>query len=315
MSCVPSLCAPLGRARLPIRYLRSDGGRRVGPLPSGRCRRLIRLVIPAMEVPVDEVHGARTFAVEGTTYDSFMGRYSLGLAPEFCDAAGVAAGDTALDVGCGPGALTGVLVARLGANSVYACDPSPSFRDDCSARHPGVDVRPGSAEAIPFETGTVDHVMAQLVLHFVTEPEQAAREMARVVRPGGSVSACVWDFDDGMEMLRAFWDAALSIDPDAPDEARTLRFGRPGEIREVFASAGIEHIEESTLATSSTYSSFDDLWGGLLAGVGPAGAYCVSLSDADRDRLRKALFARVGSPVGGFTLGAVARCAVGRVPQ
>jgi SAM-dependent methyltransferase len=276
---------------------------------------LVRFVLPATEVPVDEVQGARTFAVAGTTYDSFMGRYSLGLAPKFCDAAGVAAGDTALDVGCGPGALTGVLVARLGTNSVYACDPSPSFRDDCAARHPGVDVRLGSAEAIPFETGTVDHALAQLVMHFVTRPEEAAREMARVVRPGGSVSACVWDFDDGMEMLRAFWDAALSIDPDAPDEARTLRFGRPGEIRELFASAGIERIEESTLAATSTYGSFDELWNGFLAGVGPAGAYCVSLSDADRDRLREALLARVSSPVGGFTLGAVARCAVGRVPR
>lgn len=266
------------------------------------------------EVPVDEVEGARTFAVAGATYDSFMGRYSSGLATEFCDAAGVAAGDTALDVGCGPGALTGLLVARLGTEAVFACDPSPSFRDECAARHPGVDVRLGSAEAVPFETGSVDHAMAQLVLHFVTNPEQAAREMARVVRPGGSVSACVWDFDDGMEMLRAFWDAALNIDPDAPDEARTLRFGRPGEIQDLFARVGIERLEESTLTAASSYSSFDELWNGFLAGIGPAGDYCVSLSEADRNRLREGLFTRMGSPVAGFTLGAVARCAVGRVP-
>jgi hypothetical protein len=156
--------------------------------------------------------------------------------------------------------------------------------------------------------------MAQLVLHFVSEPQQAVREMARVVRLGGNVSACVWDFDDGMEMLRGFWDAALSIDPDAPDEARTLRFGRPGEIAELFASAGIADIVESTLTVASTYGSFDELWNGFLAGVGPAGSYCVSLRHADRDRLRTALFARFGSPTGPFALGAVARCAVGRVP-
>jgi SAM-dependent methyltransferase len=263
---------------------------------------------------VDEVEGARAFAVAGATYDSFMGRYSGGLAERFSDAAGVAAGSTALDVGCGPGALTGVLVARLGTNAVYACDPSPSFRDECAARHPGVTVRLGRAESIPFETATVDHAMAQLVLHFVSEPQRAVREMARVARPGGSVSACVWDFDDGMEMLRGFWDAASSIDPDAPDEARTLRFGRPGEIAELFASAGIEGIVESTLSVASTYESFDELWNGFLAGVGPAGAYCVSLTDADRNRLRAALFARFGSPTGRFTLGAIARCAVGRVP-
>jgi SAM-dependent methyltransferase len=263
---------------------------------------------------VDEVAGARTFAVAGITYDSFMGRYSLGLAEQFCDAAGVVAGNTALDVGCGPGALTGVLVARVGASAVCACDPSPSFRDECAARYPGVVVKLGRAESLPVESDTVDHAMAQLVLHFVSEPQRAAREMARVVRPGGSVSACVWDFDDGMEMLRGFWDAALSLDPDAPDEARTLRFGRLGEIAELFASAGLEDIVEATLSVASTYGSFDELWNGFLAGVGPAGAYCVSLTEDDRDRLRTGLFARFGSPTGPFTLGAVARCAVGRVP-
>lgn len=263
---------------------------------------------------MDEVEGARTFAVNGMTYDSFMGRYSLGLAGRFADAAGVERGDRALDVGCGPGALTGVLVSRLGADRVYACDPSPQFREECAARHPGVVVKLGRAESLPFGSGSVDHAMAQLVLHFVSEPPQAAREMARVVRPGGRVSACVWDFDDGMEMLRGFWDAALAIDPDAPDEARKLRFGRPGEISELFASVGIEDIVESTLSAASTYESFDELWSGFLAGVGRAGAYCTGLSASDRSRLRTELFARMGSPTGSFTLGAVARCAVGVVP-
>jgi SAM-dependent methyltransferase len=263
---------------------------------------------------VDEVPGARTFAVAGGIYDSFMGRYSLSLAKPFADAAGVVEGQQALDVGCGPGALTGVLVARLGRDAVWACDPSPSFRDECAARHPGVVVKLGRAESIPFEDDSVDHAMAQLVLHFVSEPHRAASEMARVVRPGGTVSACVWDFDEGMEMLRGFWDAALSIDPDAPDEARTMRFGRPGEIAELFRSAGIEDIVESTLGVSSTYTSFDELWNGFLAGVGPAGSYCVSSSDEHRDRLRTALFARFGSPTGPFMLRAVARSATGRVP-
>ncbi len=262
---------------------------------------------------MDDVEGARTFAVAGQTYDSFMGRYSVPLAEPFADAAGVSAGDTALDVGCGPGALTGVLVSRLGPNAVYACDPSPPFRDACAARHPGVVVELGRAESIPFEDHIVDHALAQLVLHFVSDPRQAATEMARVVQPGGSVAACVWDFADGMEMLRGFWDAALSIDPDAPDEARTLRFGRPGEIAELFASVALEDVVESTLSVASTYASFDKLWDGFLAGVGPAGAYCVSLGDEDRERLRTALFVRCGSPDGPLTLGAVARCAVARV--
>ena len=264
---------------------------------------------------MDAVEGAKTFAVTGATYDSFMGRYSIGLADRFSDVAGVVRGQTAIDVGCGPGALTRVLVARLGPDAVSACDPSPSFRDECAARNPGVVVKLGRAESLPFETDSTDHAMAQLVLHFVSEPEQAAGEMARVVRPGGTVAACVWDFDDGMEMLRGFWDAALAIDPGAPDEARTLRFGRRGEIAELFSTVGLHDVVESTLRADSTYESFDELWNGFLAGVGPAGAYCVALSDHDRERLRSELFARFDSPTGPFTLGAVARCAVGRVPR
>ena len=173
----------------------------------------------------------------------------------------------------------------------------------------------GRAESIPFADQFVDHALAQLVLHFVSDPTRAAKEMARVVRPGGIVAACVWDFANGMEMLRQFWDAAVSIDPAAPHAAQVLRFGRPGEIAELFSSVALEDVVESTLSVASTYASFDELWNGFLAGVGPAGAYCMSLGDEDRARLRSALFTRCGSPVGSFTLGAVARCAVARVPE
>jgi len=264
---------------------------------------------------MDEIYGARTFAVDGGVYDGFMGRYSVGLAGAFADAAGVTPGDSALDVGCGPGALTGCLIERLGASAVAACDPSPDFVAACAARHPGVDVRAGRAEQLPFDAASFDHVMSQLVFHFVAQPEVAASEMARVGRPGGTVAACVWDFAEGMEMLRAFWDAALAIDPDAPDEARTLRFGRPGEIAELFELTGMTDIRECTLGTSSTYESFDELWAGFLAGIGPAGAFCVALDPDRRSRLRAELFERVGAPSGPFTLGAIARGAVGRIER
>lgn len=263
---------------------------------------------------MDKVEGAKTFGVAGATYDSFMGRYSRPLATQFADAANVTRGQSAVDVGCGPGALTGVLAERLGNASVVACDPSPSFVADCSERHPGVRVEVGHAESIPFASGQFDHALAQLVLHFVSNPELAAAEMMRVVRPGGTVSVCGWDFEDGMEMLRGFWDAALEIDPAAPDEARTLRFGRPGEIAQLLESSGMVEVVESTLSVESCYDNFDELWNGFLAGVGPAGSYCVSLSEPKQLALRDALFRRLGSPDASFTLGAVARCAVARIP-
>ncbi len=153
---------------------------------------------------MDDVEGARTFAVAGQAYDSFMSRYSVALGEPFADAAGVSVGDTALDVGCGPGALTGVLVSRLGSNAVYACDPSPPFRHACAARHPDVLVKLGRAESIPFEDHIVDHALRSWCCTSSSTHDKLSTEMARVVRPGGSVAACVWHFADGMEMLRRF---------------------------------------------------------------------------------------------------------------
>jgi ubiquinone/menaquinone biosynthesis C-methylase UbiE len=264
---------------------------------------------------MESAEGARSFLTSGDAYDAFMGRYSQPLATAFADVAGVAAGQSALDVGCGPGALTGVLVQRLGTDAVAACDPSPPFVEACTSRFPGVDVRLGRAEALPFDDGRFDVAMAQLVLHFVSDPAAAASEMRRVLRPGGTVAACVWDFDGGMEMLRTFWDAALTADAEAPDEAPKVRFGRTGEIVELLDAAGFDDVVEITLHVTSTYSGFDELWSGFLAGIGPAGQYCVALPDDTRAVVRAELFRRMGSPTSGFTLGATARCVTGRAPE
>lgn len=264
---------------------------------------------------MDQVDGARSFQVTGEAYDAFMGRYSQPLAVLFAAEADVHAGLSALDVGCGPGALTGVLVDRLGAGAVSAFDPSPTFVRDCANRYPDVEVRPGQAEAIPFDDGGFDRVLSQLVLHFVSDPEQAGREFRRVLRPGGTVSACVWDFAEGMQMLRLFWDAAVVLDPHAPDEARVLRFAREGEIPQLLDAVGFEDLTETTLSVSSTYPDFDELWSGFLAGIGPAGSYCLSLSEDARAALRAELYDRLEAPSGAFSLTAVARCASGRNPS
>lgn len=260
---------------------------------------------------LDDTDGARTFAASGTSYDNFMGRYSRPLAARFADAADVAHGQTVLDAGCGPGALTAELVARVGAERVAAFDPSPSFVDECRARNPGVDVRIGRLETVPWPDAQVDVALAQLVLHFVSDPDRCTAELARVVRPGGTVGACVWDFAEGMQMLRLFWDAALALDAQAPDEARTLRFGRAGEIADLFASAGLRDIRESTLEVRCAYRDFDELWGGFLQGVGPAGDYCMSRTPAQRKRLREEVRRRVADTTP-LTLTATARCAVAR---
>ncbi len=256
--------------------------------------------------------GAATFRVSGNAYDLLVGRYSPGLATAFADVAGIVSGQRALDVGCGPGALTTELVTRLGADRVCAVDPSAPFLEACRGRNPGVEVREARAEALPFEDGTFDAALAQLVLHFVGDPAAAAAEMRRVVRPGGVVAACVWDFGEGMRVLRAFWDAALALDPEAPDERATMSFGRDGEIAGLFVESGLREVTSGALHVAASYEDFDDLWAGFAAGVGPSGAFCAALDDDGRERLRDDLRVRLGDPTGPFALEARAWYATGR---
>src|SRR5690606_28102744 len=130
--------------------------------------------------------------------------------------AGVTGGQRVLDVGCGTGALTVELARIAGAESVAGCDPSPALLAACRDRLPDADLREGRAEVLPFDDDAFDTALAQLVFHFVSDPERAARELRRVVRPGGRVALCVWDFEGGMELFRAFWGAVVALDPDAP---------------------------------------------------------------------------------------------------
>lgn len=256
-----------------------------------------------------EVPGTRTFAHAGSAYDRFMGRYATPLATLFADVCRIAPGMRVLDVGCGPGALSAVAVERVGPDALCALDPTPGFVELYRSRFPGVDVRQAPAEAIPFGEAAFDVTAAQLVLHFVDRPEVAVSEMARVTRPGGTVAAAVWDFADGMELLRFFWDAALRVDPAAPDEARTLRFGGEHEITDLFTAGGLVDAEEHLLRVESTYRDVDELWDTLLAGIGPAGSYLLAQDAERRAAIRAALDDRLGRPSGPFTLRALARAA------
>jgi ubiquinone/menaquinone biosynthesis C-methylase UbiE len=254
-----------------------------------------------------DVEGVRTFQADAEAYDAFMGRYSRQLAPLFADFCGLKTGQRVLDVGCGPGAFTSVAVVRLGLEAVSAVDPVPHFVEENRSRHPGLDVRQAPAEQIPYGDGEFDIAASQLVFHFLSDAEQSVREMSRVVRVGGTVAACVWDFAEEMEMLRAFWDAALSLWTDAPDEGHVMRFGHERELADLMRGGGLADVVETTLTVTSLYESFAELWSTFLGGIGPAGAYVLTRSPDDRNALREAFHHRLGSPTGPFILGAVAR--------
>ena len=234
-----------------------------------------------------------SFSVGADAYDRFMGRYSSPLSPLLADLAGIAAGQRVLDVGCGPGALTAELVARVGAAHVSAVDPSESFVAAARERHPDVDVRVGTAEQLPFEEdGAFDAALAQLVVHFMADPPAGVREMRRVTRGGGVVAACVWDFERLTGPLALFWQAVRELDP--AESGEVARVGtRKGDLGELFRGAGVRDVEETTLTVNVEHSTFEEWWEPYTLGVGPAGAYVAGLDAARqadlRDRCRELL--------------------------
>jgi SAM-dependent methyltransferase len=250
-----------------------------------------------------------SFDVAAESYDRFMGRFSTQLAAPFADFAGIAAGERVLDVGCGPGALTAELVERLGAVAVAAVDPSERFVTAARERHPGVHVELGSAERLPFADGEFDAALAQLVVHFMDDPVTGLREAGRVTRGSGVVAACVWDHGGGKGPLSLFWEAARSVDPGLTGEG-DLAGTREGQLGELLTAAGLQDVEESALAVSREYGSFDEWWEPYTLGVGPAGGYVARLDAATRDGVREACRAQL--PPAPFTIEAYAWAARAR---
>jgi SAM-dependent methyltransferase len=226
-----------------------------------------------------------SFIVGPEAYGRFMGRFSSPLGIAFADFAGVQPGQRALDVGCGPGALTVELVRRLGPDAVAAIDPSPPFVAGLAERLPGVDVRTGAAEDLPFPDRTFDATVAQLVVHFMSDPAGGLREMARVTRAGGVVAACVWDHDGGRSPLSTCWDAALELDPGAVDEGG-LAGAREGHLEQLAAEAGLDPVESGVLDVEVTFEDFASWWEPYTYGIGPLGVYVAGLDESHREALR-----------------------------
>lgn len=227
-----------------------------------------------------------SFDVAADAYDRFMGRYSRFLAPQLLGFADVRLGQRALDVGCGPGALTAELVARLGPDAVAAVDPSEPFVDAAGARYPGVDVRCAPAEDLPFGDGAFDAALAQLVVHFLRDPVAGIAEMGRVTRADGVVAASVWDVAGGRSPISLFWQVAREADDRAEGESGSAG-AREGHLRELFDAAGLRDIEETALSISVEHASFEEWWEPFTFGVGPAGVYARDLDDDQRAALRE----------------------------
>jgi SAM-dependent methyltransferase len=254
----------------------------------------------------------------GGDYESYVGRWSRVVAEEFIDWLAAPEGAAWLDVGCGTGALTATILARAAPASVVAIDRSADFVAHASAHvHDRRAVfLVADAAALPLTGTRADVVASGLLLNFLPDPDAALRELRRVARPGAIVAAYVWDYAEGMQPIRAFWDAAIELAPSAreSDEATRFPLCAPDRLEKLFVGAGLLDVSVRAIDAEAAFRDFDDYWTPFLSGVGPAPGYCAALPADQREALRSRLLARLSPGGGPFSLNARAFAVRGSVP-
>jgi SAM-dependent methyltransferase len=255
---------------------------------------------------------------DARAYEDYIGIWSRAVAPQFAAWLAVAPGSRWLDVGCGTGTVAEALL-EAGAGHMTGIDQSPAYLAFARARLPKRDVTllQGHAACIELADGAVDGAAAGLLLNFLSLPSDAVREMARVVRPGGTVAAYVWDYAGRMDLLRRFWDVAVRLRPEvrAHDEGFRSTLCSPGPLSALFSNAGLIDVLTCSFEADRAFAGFDAYWEPFLGGQGTAGRYVASLDDRERIALREALRAELG-PGGGppIVLGARAWAVKGTRP-
>src|ERR1022692_2885579 len=239
---------------------------------------------------------SRMFA-DAEAYERFMGRWSRLVAPQLIDFTDVPDRGQFLDVGSGTGALSFALAERKPRVHVRGIDPSKEYVEYANSRNPFPDrvtFETGDAQQLRLADASFDASLSLLVFNFIPDPVKALREVRRVTKPGGQVSASVWDYGDGMKMLRAFWDSAVNLDSKAEKlDERHMPVCRAGELSGLWRQGGLENVHEQPQVIAMRFESFVDYWDAFLLGQGPAGVYVKSLSRDQVHALRGEVKSRV----------------------
>jgi SAM-dependent methyltransferase len=243
----------------------------------------------------------------GDAYEAYVGRWSRRVAEAFLHWLDLPARRRWLDVGCGTGALTGTVLALADPVDVVGVDPSEDFLANARARiiDSRSNFRVGDARSLPFPDRSFDTVVSGLALNFVPGPGRAVAELARVATPGGVAAAYVWDYAEGMAMIRYFWDAAVALDLAAAglDEGRRFPLCRPEPLADLWVDAGLDNVTVHAIEVSTVFTDFEDYWRPFLGGQGPAPGYVASLTEEHRRTLRDLLRVRLPvSPDGSIPL-------------
>lgn len=257
------------------------------------------LLVASLATLSDASGGQDSIFSEAQAYERFMGRWSRSLAPLFVRFAGVRDGDTVLDIGSGTGALTAAAAKMAPSSRIVGIDPAASYVALAQSQHGStlVHFEVGDAQQMRFDNAMFDHTLSLLVVNFIPDVRKALGEMKRVTKSKGTVAAAVWDYGEGMEMLRAFWDEAVALTPaNGKKDERNMPLCRRGDLAALWREQGLQEVVEEGLTIETRFASFDDFWTPFLEKQGPAGAYAASLSAEDREALRLRLRGRLLGP-------------------
>jgi ubiquinone/menaquinone biosynthesis C-methylase UbiE len=231
--------------------------------------------------------------LSGIAYDKFMGRWSTLVAREFLSWLAISPAHNWLDVGCGTGSLTKLILKMCQPKEIISIDSSSEFiaHAQRSINKPYVHFVVGLAQSLELESKSIDVVVSGLVLNFVSQPKDAVSEMLRVTKPGGKIGIFLWDYADGMQMLRYFWDAAVELDNNAKEFDESIRFPlcQEGQLESLIREVGLKQVEATRIEVKTFFQNFDDYWQPFLGNVGPAPSYTMSLNQKNRQKLEEKL--------------------------